>query len=154
MAKELNFLVFSHGLMPADDEARIWLSGQKKGVLVKNIIKVMRNGKFFAKWWSLIQCGFDWWQPSHEFTANGMEVSKNIERFRKDMIIRTGRYEMVVNTKNEVKAEALSISWAKMDELEFEQLYSDTITQLLKILPDHIKEEDLRNAEASIMEFI
>ena len=154
MAKELNFLCFSHGLMPFDDDARVWLSARKRGELATINPTVKRNGKFFSKWWALIQVAFDWWQPEPERNmVAGKKVEKNLERFRKDIIIQTGRYDALVNTKNEVKAEAHSISWAKMDEVEFTKLYNDTITVLLKILPDHIREEDLRNVEASIMEF-
>ena len=151
---ELNFIVMSHGLIPMDDEARIWLDSQKKGEVAKAKISIMRNGKFFKKWWSLIGVAFDWWRPNPDVNQiNGVEVSKNKERFRKDIVIRTGRYDLFVNTKNEVKAEPRSLKWASMDELEFTKLYDDTITVLLKTLPSHIKEEDLRNAEASVLEY-
>jgi len=154
MATELHFLPLSNGLMPFDDDSRIWLSGQKSGDPVKVKVSSMHNAAFFRKWWALVKCGFDWWQPNPDvLEIGGIKVEKNFDRFRKDIIIRTGRYSAFVNTKNEARVEADSISWAKMKPEEFEKLYNDTITVLLKIMPGHIKEEDLRNAEASILEF-
>jgi len=154
MASELHFLPLSNGLMPFDDDSRIWLSSQKSGDPVKVKVSSMHNAAFFRKWWALIKCSYDWWSPKPErLEVNGIKVEKNFDRFRKDVIIQTGRYEAFVNTRNEVRVEAKSISWAKMKPEEFEKLYNDTITVLLKIMPSHIKEEDLRNAEASILEF-
>ena len=52
---------------------------------------------------------------------------KSFDRFRKDVAILTGHYDMVIRLDGSAKVEPKSISFAKMDQSEFDKLYSKTI---------------------------
>lgn len=104
-----------------------------------------RNLAFHRKYMALIDVGFHMWNPKEIIvtTRCGRELKaeKNRERFRKDIAIATGHYEMTVNVRGEARAEARSISFAKMGELEFKDLYNRTIDYLLAKVVNGTKEE-------------
>lgn len=95
-----------------------------------------RNYKFLKKYFVLLDVLYNCWEaPSVTWINKDRQVIgavKNRDRFRKDITIATGHYEIVVNIKGEAKAEAKSISFAKMDEIEFSQLYSSHIDYALQ----------------------
>lgn len=72
-----------------------------------------------------------------------MPVAKKRERFRKDLIILAGFYEPTVNIRSEVRLEAKSISFAVMDEIEFERLYNATVDVILRRILTRYTRQDL-----------
>lgn len=77
-----------------------------------------RNAKFHRKFFALINLCYQ--NQSHY---------NNFEHLRKELIICAGHYELVFNLETgEQKKEALSISFANMDENGFNKLYSDVLT--------------------------
>lgn len=117
-------------LVPDNDESAEWLQGIKSGDVISAEVAKPRNYKFHRRYFALLNLGFEAWSP---LTAehNGMPVVKNFDRFRKDVAISSGFYELTVNLRGETRAEAKSISFASMSEEEFEQLYQKTITLFL-----------------------
>src|SRR5688572_18042975 len=116
------------GLAPACEEAREWLSKKKLGATIMIEPREMRNGKFFKKWFALVEMAYGYWAESVQpMEFKGRPVLPSFQRFRKDVTIWAGYYEPVVNLKGEVRIEALSISWASMDEETFAKLYDATI---------------------------
>lgn len=102
-----------------------------------------RNYEFHKKIWALFKLGFDNWNPTIVETEWGTP-KKSFDRFRKDMIIRAGYYELTVNTKGEVKAEAESMSYENMGAEKFQRLYDDVlilIGELLETSPEDIQSE-------------
>jgi hypothetical protein len=95
-----------------------------------------RNSKFHAKFFALINLCY---QNQNHFN--------NFEHLRKELIICAGHYELIFNLDTgEQKKEALSISFASMDETQFNQLYSDVLQVICdKFLFD--KEDVLENVE-------
>lgn len=84
-----------------------------------------RNGPFFRKWWSLVKFAYDHWTPS-ELSGkrfDGVEPQKDMERFRKDLIILAGHYEQVIRLDGSLQIRAKSISWSNMTEEHFADFY-------------------------------
>ena len=96
--------------------------------------KKTRNIKFHRKFFALINLCF-----SNQKTFN------NIEHLRKELIICAGHYELIFDLESGTqKKEALSISFASMDEIEFNKLYNDVLNVICeKFLFD--KEDVLNN---------
>jgi hypothetical protein len=92
--------------------------------------KATRNGKFHRKYFALLNLGFEYWETGDR-EHKGRAVAKNFERFRKDVAIMAGHYDPVWNLAGEMRLEARSISFASMDEAEFEKLYETTVQILI-----------------------
>lgn len=133
-----------HGFVPANDEEGARLSKFKLGAVMRANVAEMRNGKYFRKWWVLSKFAFDIWadrQPEQEW--RGVKVLPDFERFRRDLIIMAGFFRPVWAVNGELRLEAESLAWAKMDEDRFAALYSATINAILqKIIPDAGYTED------------
>lgn len=114
-------------LAPEDDEAVEWLQGVKTGDIVKAEVTRPRNYRFLRKYMALLRLAFDSWEMPDSL-HNGLPVQKNFQRFRKDVAIACGFYELTVNIRGETRAEAKSISFANMTEEDFNDLYQKTIT--------------------------
>lgn len=83
------------------------------------------------KYFALLKIAFDNWTPGEINSKYGIPM-KNFERFRKDVAILTGHFELVIRVDGSSRPEAKSISFSKMDQIEFDELYSKTIDLLLK----------------------
>ena len=142
-------------LAPEDDEAVEWLQGVKNGTVLSAEVKKPRNYKFLKKYMALLRLAFDSWEPAIG-ELNGMPVIKNFHRFRKDIAIASGFYELTVNIKGETRAEAKSISFANMSEEEFNALYQKTITLLLtkyQILSGYKDAEEVDRVVNDVLRF-
>lgn len=118
------------GWIPASPQSQEYHAKQKLGATARaNFVKV-RNAKFLRKFFALLNLGFDYWEVA-DVEYKGEKVTKNRERFRADVTILAGYYEAVYNIRGEVRLEAKSISFANMDEEEFEGLYSSVVNVLL-----------------------
>lgn len=143
-------------LIPATDEDAAELMKIKAGTAVRVDVKQIRNYKFLQKWFTLAKYAYGIWEEGlikQEY--KGVPVSANFDRFRKDLIILCGFYEPVYNARNEVRLEAKSISFARMNEDEFEKLYSQTINVILtKILNGKgVTEEALRHHVDNVLRY-
>lgn len=69
---------------------------------------------------------------------------KNFDRFRRDVAILCGFFDVVIRLDGSTRIEAKSISFAKMGKEDFEELYSKTIDLFLAKIYNHsISEEEL-----------
>lgn len=131
----------NEALIPFDEAAAEFIRKCKTGELLHSDYKRVRNYRFHKKYFALIKFAFDQWEPGDNLEYKGMPVQKNLNRFRKDVAILSGFFETTVNIKGEVRLEAKSISFAQMDEFEFEHLYQATITVILnRILKNYTRE--------------
>ena len=80
-------------------------------------------------------------------------MAKNKERFRKDIAILAGFFDSTVNLKGEVRLEAKSISFAQMDEIEFEALYNQTINVILQSVLTTYTRDDLDAVVEQLLRF-
>ena len=136
------FLVKRHGiLMPSSEADTETLANITEGETVRADIKRPRNVAFHRKYFALLDVLFNIFEPE-PVSHKGEFAIKSRERFRKDIAIATGHYELVITIKGECRAEAKSISFASMDETQFSELYSRTIDYgLLRIAKGKTKAE-------------
>ena len=111
-----------------------------------------RNYPFLKKFFALVKVAFDAWEgPETEY--KGMPVEKNLERFRKDLLIMAGYGYPVVNIAGNVEFEAKSIAFGSMDETEFSELYSKVIDVILSNVLNHYTRDDLDVMVNNILRF-
>ena len=84
-------------------------------------VKQPRNLKFHKKFFALVNMLFE-----------NQEIYNNPDRLRKDLIIEAGLYDEWVDFQGVMQREAKSISFAKMNENEFSELYSKVIDVIVK----------------------
>lgn len=149
---EVHLLRTQVGFIPATVHDSDALARVKLGATVRAEVVQPRNIHFHRKFFAMLNVGFDAFEPPEQ-EYNGLPVQKSFERFRKDCIIAAGYFEPVANLKGDVRAEAKSISFAKMDELEFERLYSGVANVLLQRVLRNYTREDLDRVVEEILRF-
>jgi hypothetical protein len=133
------------GLMPNNPDSQAWYDKIKVGDSIHADFKKHRNPAFHRKYFALLNIGFDNFQPGTINSKYGTP-EKNFDRFRKDIAILCGHFDLVIRLDGTSRPEAKSISFAKMTEKEFESLYSKTIDVLIKnvygsdMTPDKLNE--------------
>ncbi|ARR51577.1 DUF1367 family protein [Photobacterium damselae subsp. damselae] len=85
-----------------------------------------------------------------------LEIEKSFEAYRKWVIIESGFYDVVVLPNGTTRREAKSISFAKMDDVEFNELYNSSFNVLWNhILSDFFNSEDqVEEAISCLLGFI
>jgi hypothetical protein len=120
------------GLIPADEATREWLAKLRLNAPVQATVKQPRNYQFHKKLFALLQLGFEYWsETAPALQYKGQDVRPDFDRFRRDITVLAGKFHTTVNLKGEIRLEADSISFAKMDQGAFETLYSQVIQVLL-----------------------
>ena len=143
-------------LIPADEETNQALQKLKMGQVVHGQFKRLRNPKFLAKFMALVRFLFDHWEsgPLQDPKWQDIKPQKSFERFRKDLIILAGFYEASYRLDGSVRIEARSISFGRMSEDEFEELYQRIIDVGLKrILPASYDSETVRQTVDQLLAF-
>lgn len=115
----------------ANELAEEWDRKNKIGNEVKAPWKRRRQLWRHRKYFALLKIAFDNWTPRKIDSKYGTP-EKNFDRFRKDLAILCGYYSVVVRLDGSTRVEADSISFAKMDEQTFRDLFSQTIDLLIK----------------------
>lgn len=142
------------GLIPADADAKEWLEGARAGKVMKAEIRMMRNGGFHRKFFCMLECAYD----NHdwpEIETQWGPAKCTYDQFRKYITVKCGYFDMVVTPQGNVRAEAKSISFAKMDQPEFEKLYNDALNFILAeyLAPKGWTAEDMNNAVNQMLSF-
>lgn len=140
------FNIFA-GLNQNDDRAwkRCWrkLTGAEPGEMFLLDLIFPRNWKYHRRFFALLQLGFDSWEPDRKRKSyKGREVSKNFDQFREDITILAGYYVQTFDLKGRMTLKAQSISFASMDDLEFERVYSDVVDVLLREVCKNYKDRE------------
>jgi len=78
---------------------------------------------------------------------------KSFDRFRKDLIIMSGRYDAVYRVDGSVRIEAKSISFASMNEEEFKELWNATTTVILEKVLTNYTSDDLKEVVLKLEQF-
>lgn len=138
---------------PDDLETAEAMEKIKPNAVVKAEITQPRNLAFHRKFFALIDVAFEAWEcPELEY--KGQPITKNRDRFRKDLIILAGFGYPVINIKGEVRYEAQSMSFSKMDNAAFETLYSRVVDVILTRVLTHYTRADLDNVVNQILGFV
>lgn len=141
----------AHGyaLSPAHESDLEAIKKLPNGQPVRVKVTRIRNVDHHRKWWALVNHAFDCWEPDE----GNLVGEKNLDRFRKDLIILAGFYEQHVRLDGSTRIEPKSISFANMDQDEFELLYDKTIDVIIKHVLRNYTGDELRAVIDQIMEF-
>ena len=118
-------------LIPSDKQGVDVIENLGHGVDVAVDITKMRNAKFHRKFFCLLNLGFEYFEPPKQ-EWKGMEAVKNFDVFREQVTILAGYFDVTYNLDGSIKVKAKSISFARMDDIEFEKLYKDVFNVLWK----------------------
>ncbi len=131
------------------------LNKLEEGELCSIEAKLPRNSRYHRKFFAMLNLGFDAWQPQRKHKSyKGREVQKNFERFRSDVLIAAGFYEQTFSLDGKLKLEAQSISFAKMEQPEFEEVYNRCLDVLLQdVLKTYAGREEVNNVVDKILRF-
>lgn len=151
------------GLVPHCEEAQEWYSKLAPLQVVHGNLTRMqtRNEKFHRKYFALLHVAFDNFTPTvdqeqfkQHYPAVEAKPEKNFKRFRNDIAILTGHYDTTIRLDGTVRLEARSISFGKMSNEEFAQLYSATVNLLLKnVYKDTLSEKELNDIVGQYLEY-
>lgn len=180
-------------LVPTTREARDFLQSKKIGSVLYADFKQARNPAFHRKFFSLLNLGFDYWQPTGgtispadkalvngyikflayyaggedalqaaadeyladvaEKRAGNISAEKSFEAFRAWVTIQAGFYTEFIMPDGTKRQEPKSISFAKMDDIEFSEFYKSVLDVLwnyilFRTFPD---QQSAENAAAQLM---
>lgn len=134
---KLNLLCTQQGLVPMYDEDYDLKKRLKIGQTYVADVKVARNVGFHRKYWALLNAA---WSLLPERTSNGF---RSLEGFRSYVIVAAGFYELYFNPRLKEFVEVpRSISFEKMDEVEFSELYDRSKDVIWSIIGRYVSEED------------
>jgi hypothetical protein len=123
MSCEIQMYKMQGGLRPAQQSDMDSLEKVRTGAPVLAKIIQMRNPKFHAKFFAMLNFAYEYFQPEIPITKSGVVPERNFDKFREDVTILAGFYDVVVNIKGEARYQAKSISFGSMEDLEFQDLY-------------------------------
>jgi hypothetical protein len=113
-----------------DGESERYMEKIPFGEQVSCKINRTRNSQFHRKFFSLLSLIFE-----------NQERYQSFERFRKEVVMRAGFFEEHVHLTGKVSYVAKSLSYEKMDETEFADLFDKCCVVILQhFLPDSDRE--------------
>ena len=132
-------------LVPADQKSCDFVNKLiNNDVITSNFVKP-RNYLFHKKWFALVKFAFDHWQPANLENSKWADVipEKNFDRFREDITILCGA----------IRIEAKSISFAKMNEEQFQKLFESTKMVILKHILKNYNLNELNDVVLNLEKF-
>ena len=131
-------------LLPALPNDALLFESIKAGVPYAFDFKKKRNGKFHNKYFAML-----------DVVLHHTEHWENVEQIRKRLLIQIGHFDMIWDAvSQELVPEAKSMSFASMDEVEFNRIYQDSLTVILKhYMPPNWDTALFESAMNSIMDF-
>lgn len=127
--------MIKHGsgvLVAVDDINQDKLDKFKIGEQYPVEIKRSRNPGFHRKTFSFFKFCFDHWSAEKHGQAQFIDESGQFDIFRKNLTVLAGFYNEFYTIKGSVRIEAKSLSYANMNQDEFEQHYSALINAAIK----------------------
>lgn len=115
-------------LVPASDIEADKLTKFQTGGTYEVDIKNSRNSAFHGKVFAFFTFCFQHWRGGNEY----QDEAAQFDVFREHLTVLAGYYYTLVNLDGEVRIKAKSISYAAMDQEEFEQLYSALINAAMR----------------------
>lgn len=104
-------------LIPSDEMTADSLTCLKTGELYQVEIKRQRNPAFHRKMFSFFQFAFQYWRGANQF----QDEQKQFDSFRNELTIMAGYYDQVFALDGSFRLIARSLSFASMDNDEFNQ---------------------------------
>ncbi|MCL2899771.1 DUF1367 family protein [Brenneria tiliae] len=193
---QFSFLKSTGGvLIPATPDSKEYVQKLKLGAVIYADFKQARNPAFHRKYFSLLNLGFEYWQPTGgaispaekklvrgyvKFLAHfagsedalqnaadeylegvaknraaNISATKSFEAFRRWTTIESGHYAVFEMPDGSLHKEPRSISFAKMDEIEFYDLYKATLDVLWSFILSKTfpTQQAAENAAAQLLEY-
>ena len=136
---ELYLLNTASGLKPCDDEDYEKKLRLRPGRIYKCKVTLARNYEFHKKFFALVRLTFDN-LPSRLAEYWGINNEEDmLRRFKRDL----GYFTSTVNERGEREIEYGSISFAAMEQYEFERFYNQCIDLVLSKYIRGLEREDL-----------
>ncbi|HGF7373654.1 TPA: DUF1367 family protein [Vibrio cholerae] len=150
----LNLVKDMGGLKPLGTDDADLMRKIPLGSLIECEYSKKRNPQFHRKFFALLNLGFEYWSPP-EKQWKGFKAVKNFDVFREQITILAGFREVTYNLDGSVKVKAKSISFASMDDSEFEQVYTKVLDVIWnKVLSTVFEDKrQLDNAVNQLMSF-
>jgi len=139
-------------LVPADQQSADQIAKLKGGVGVKASFKKENNLQFHRKMFALANIGYDAWEPG-SVEYKGQSIEKNFDQFREDITILAGFYTASTRLDGSIRLTAKSWSFASMNQVEREQLYSAIINVLLTRILTKYTRDDLDAQVENVLRF-
>lgn len=149
---DLSLVRLGAALVPSNQESTDWLSNLKLGQEVSAKVRLPRNGKFHRRFFAMLDVAYsnhDWPEIETKFGR----VRTSPEMFRRYVTVKAGHYEADMTPHGEIRVVPKSIAWAKMDEAEFSQLYSDVLDVILAEFLTNWSSGDMDRAVEMMMGF-
>lgn len=141
-------------LAPADEHEAEKIRKFKLGALVRCEVAQVRNPQFHRKVLALIRLGFESFTPP-EAEYKGFPVERDFKQFREDLTIAAGFFTCTYRINGEVRVRAKSISYANMEQDEFERVFSAIANVLLRgVLVRYKDRATLDNVINTILGFV
>ena len=139
---KLLLLNTSEGLKPCYDEDYEEKKKLRSGKVYQAEIKLARNVEFHRKYFKLINLSWEYQNENRQ-----KHFKNNVNAFRKSVEMAAGHFDTIYSIpRNEWIETPKSISFDKMDEVEFQDLYDRVKDVLFTIFLKHISEEEfMRN---------
>lgn len=128
--------------IPAFDSDKEIANKIKVGDPISGKFSKKRNYEFHKKYFALINLAY---------SNSILNESLTFEQFRGEITMRAGYSDSYIDFKGNLKYQPISISFAKMDDLEFEDLYSKCIDVILKYVLKGNTVEEIYDNIASFM---
>ncbi|THA21343.1 DUF1367 family protein [Histophilus somni] len=129
---------------PLDDNEAERLKSFRNNEQYEIEIKRQRNPAFHRKVFAFFKFCFEHWCGEHSDWTFQDETAQ-FDTFRKHLTVFAGFYIKTWNLKGEVRIEAQSLSYANMEQEEFEKVYQALINAALKHVFGHTQDENIIN---------
>lgn len=117
-------------LVPANDGEVQRLTKFKTGGQYEIQLVQTRNPDFHRKVFAFFKFCFEYWKSDREF----MDEKGQFEVFRNHLTVVAGYYTEFYNLKGEVRIEAKSLSYANMEQDEFEACYQSLVAAAMRTI--------------------
>lgn len=131
--------VTPYGLVPLYDSDHDLKQRLRVGSTVRCRVSLPRNYRFHKKFFALVRLTFDNLPLPLVERWNVRSEADMLRRFKRDL----GYFSSTVNEAGEREIEYRSISFAAMDEQEFERFYDDCVNLVLYQYIPGINRQDL-----------
>lgn len=149
---EVSLTKHSNFLSPADPAAEEYIGKMKQGQYLIAEIKRPRNPQFHKKFMSLLRLGFEYWEPGEVGNRWG-KPEKNFDQFREDVTIMAGFFTVSIRTDGSTRLRPKSISFASMDDEEFERVYQSVLTVLMERVLTGLSEDEVESITNQLMSY-
>ena len=146
------FIKSTVGLLPIDDDGKEWFAKLKSGAQVTAKVSVQRNRKFHRKFFAMLKVAYENNEWPEIDTPYG-PAKTSAKMFRRYVTVKAGFFHMDVTPDGNFRPEAESIKFGKMEEAEFEKLYSAVLDVILQRFLSNWTRGDMDNAVDQILEF-